>query len=495
MNGLQIVSGVGGVAALGVGAHYFVDKVVPRARKGAYGHRIERLFSTMYFLRKDWGSEVHALADYGDLAGLKAHIEKHPEDVNKWAHGEQPIHVVTRNKHLEIVRFLVEKGANVNAAASELRSETSLHLAFQTGDTALIQYLLSKDANMYARDAIGSTPIEYGDLPVAKKYFKHFDFMTWYNGSLPIHDYAIFSPKLALAILPEICGINVPCPRYNHATALHLAVAQGREYLVRELLYYGAQLDAQDAKGNTPLHIAIKKGQDHLVKLFLSHGARIDIKDQKGRAPLDLARQLYAFNNLERFEERFYSEENRPWRKEVVGKKGEDGLFVKENGKKQNFTYLMDTQTKDLYELETSSAKLKFKAVLVSALAPLYLPLSMIRQVGALALDIARVVKDIFFRIRSSSLVEAIIVRPCKEVVGVLIKRTWHVAISPLFCIGLMFAGLYTQYDQNEGRKWMSRMAESWDESRLLTPFCLAKVGNRNMTTIGEKAVRQFRRK
>ncbi|MDN3506900.1 MAG: ankyrin repeat domain-containing protein [Simkaniaceae bacterium] len=476
-----------GVGAIGVCSLGVLCLAMHTSKLEAVEEKFNRLITTKAALRKEWGSEVHALADHGDLTALKAHIAKNPEDVNKRVYGKQPIHVAARYQHRRVVEYLLSKGADVNAFSHDADRSTPLHIAFENDDVPLIKLLLSKGANMLARDNEGTTPIEGGSVSIAKQFFKDFDFLTWFNGSLPIHDYAIYNPDMARAILSENCGINVPCPRYNNATALHLAAAKGYKKLAQSLIDYGAQVDAQDAMGNTPLHVALRRGNSSLVKLLLNSGARIDIKDHKGRTPLELAAVSYDFNQMGRFEIRYHIERNSPWQEVTLGKRDEEGRFLDEEN-----TYLMDNHTKDLYEIGTSPSKLKFKAVVVSALVPFYLPISVIRQIGGVALDVLRVIKDIFLRIRSYSLIDTLVMRPSKELASVLVKRLKHVAVGPLCCLGLIFAGLYTQYDLNEGRKWMDRIAESWGESYLLRPFSLAKVGNQNMTIIGEEGRRQF---
>jgi ankyrin repeat protein len=77
-------------------------------------------------------------------------------------------------------------------------------------------------------------------------------------------------------------------------TPLHIAVRSGRGDVVSLLLDHGAEINAheagyQDVAGMTPLHAAASRGDVELVKLLLDRGAAIDSEDSEGTTPLHLA--------------------------------------------------------------------------------------------------------------------------------------------------------------------------------------------------------------
>ena len=74
------------------------------------------------------------------------------------------------NKHTEMVRILIDAGADVNARTdvggdSDMgliyQGETPLHFAAACGDEAMIQMLLDHGADTTARTATGETPLDY----------------------------------------------------------------------------------------------------------------------------------------------------------------------------------------------------------------------------------------------------------------------------------------------------------------------------------------------
>lgn len=103
----------------------------------------------------------------------------HGADVN-WAvseTGETPLHNALckagRPYYLNVIKLLVENGANVNAKTIpgketgaymrdvRTKGETPLHRAAAYGDEAMIAYLLEHGANRTARDANGDSPLTW----------------------------------------------------------------------------------------------------------------------------------------------------------------------------------------------------------------------------------------------------------------------------------------------------------------------------------------------
>lgn len=73
-------------------------------------------------------------------------------------------------------------------------------------------------------------------------------------------------------------------------TLLHLSTILGYHRLLRRLIVYGAQLDAQDINGFTPLAFAAYSGQLDCARVLIEAGATYDIPTNLGELPLDLAK-------------------------------------------------------------------------------------------------------------------------------------------------------------------------------------------------------------
>ncbi|MCX6360555.1 MAG: ankyrin repeat domain-containing protein [Armatimonadetes bacterium] len=73
-------------------------------------------------------------------------------------------------------------------------------------------------------------------------------------------------------------------------TALHAAARRGMIKIAEALLAAGADIEAPDAKGETPLRRAVNCGKEPMVRLLLAHGADPRSQDKHGKTALDAAR-------------------------------------------------------------------------------------------------------------------------------------------------------------------------------------------------------------
>ena len=68
------------------------------------------------------------------------------------------LHFACLRGNLQVVQYLVEKGANIEA--KDWDKNTPLHLASYRGNTDVVKYLVSKGANKYAKNIWHQTPYD-----------------------------------------------------------------------------------------------------------------------------------------------------------------------------------------------------------------------------------------------------------------------------------------------------------------------------------------------
>ena len=101
---------------------------------------------------------IHAAAEGGDLATVKALVKENPSLVNiKDWDDLTPLHLAVLHGHKDVAEFLLINGALVNAKTN--KGVTPMHLAAQTGNQALIGLLLVYHADINAIDSEGWTPL------------------------------------------------------------------------------------------------------------------------------------------------------------------------------------------------------------------------------------------------------------------------------------------------------------------------------------------------
>lgn len=110
--------------------------------------------------------DIWAATSQGNLKIVKRHLAA-GADINEAfvapgipASGATPLHMSVLSDQHELARFLIDKGANINAPAKDEHGGTPLHWAAVLGRVALARQLIDAGANVNARDKNGYTPLD-----------------------------------------------------------------------------------------------------------------------------------------------------------------------------------------------------------------------------------------------------------------------------------------------------------------------------------------------
>jgi len=180
----------------------------------------------------------------------------------------------------EMIQFLIDKGADVNTRR-EGWGTTSLHQALNIGHNKkeIAEVLLRNGANINAKDNDGRTPMHH----------------------------QVYSPDLAKFLVEHGASVTekdtigrTPLHRLANSSVHKTEFAKERIDL---LLAEGADINAQDANGNTPLMVASKDLSTGNIEALLMSGANPKIKNKLGLTALDIANERIEAIN-ERIKER-----------------------------------------------------------------------------------------------------------------------------------------------------------------------------------------------
>ncbi len=449
-----------------------------------------------------------------DLQGLKKYLSENPHAINKVEYGKQPIHLAAEKGASRCLQYLLEQGADVNALAFE---KTALELAMKEKHSEVVE-MLKKDSNLDLTQTIrGDTVLHRNvsrntkiapeiialenngiDLPnnigntalhiavdegftdLARALLEKGARIALPNnrGDTPMHRAARNDNKEMIQLLPpNVIGIDLPNNIGN--TALHIAVDEGFIDVARALLEKGARVALPDKYGRTPMHLAAKKANKGMIQLLWEFGASFDKKDRYGKTPLAVARKT-ASEEITKLQALDLKE---PWTEVKFYQRGENGK-VMTDGKKIPivFQYMLDKQTFDLYEIE-SSWKLRTKALLTFLATPYYLPMNLCKQLAGIVLDIRNIsVNTLYYAVEQIKIggrfIQAITIDPINDLVCAIALRIWKIVSSPFYVLSMLFAALYTQINQLKGRKMMNKMADDWSQKGFLRFMGLANVGN-----------------
>jgi ankyrin repeat protein len=177
------------------------------------------------------------------------------------------------NDRLETVKFLISKGANVNAKADN--GNTPLNAAVSGygagGGAEIAKLLISKGANVNAKDKnYGNTPLHHAAESFGSNGY----------GANPCLEILLNNGA-------KILNNN------NGESPLYKAVWGDEMDNVRFLVRNGCNINQQDNDGRTPLYRAVRKSRDgsnyNMIELLLKLGAKPTIKDNEGTTPIFIA--------------------------------------------------------------------------------------------------------------------------------------------------------------------------------------------------------------
>jgi len=103
-------------------------------------------------------TQLHDAAVEGDLAAVRRLIGDDVQIDAPDAYGATALYKAAKAGHDDIVEFLLSKGADVNARTALSRS-TPLHQAAKAGYTEIARQLIEHDADVNARDHHQDTPL------------------------------------------------------------------------------------------------------------------------------------------------------------------------------------------------------------------------------------------------------------------------------------------------------------------------------------------------
>lgn len=249
-------------------------------------------------LGSDYPQDIHRVVAQGDLENTRRMIENIPELIHQRDKnsGATPLHLAVAKGHLEIVRFLLSKGASVDA--KNKRGETPFLLAIVSGRKEIAHILIKEGIDIYGKSGDGGT---YLQVACATRQIEIIEYLlsSGFDPNLPdmynvphvFMPVYLNSPEIAKIFIKY--GADTRAVRFDGVSVAEAAIEFGETEMLDLLIKDRNELKRKNPiTGRTFLHIAAIRGQKDIVELFLEKGAEIDAVDRLNKTPLDYAERF-----------------------------------------------------------------------------------------------------------------------------------------------------------------------------------------------------------
>ncbi len=223
-------------------------------------------------------------AEAGQVEMLKLLVE-HGADVNRSdtsLYHATALHEAAAGGQVEAARYLVSQKAVVDAPGYE--KATPLHAAAKEGAAAVVELLLASGADVNSRDASNYTALQKAasrkDTAVLQALVKGGAEIGYV-----LHDVLARNNLEAARILIEH-GADLTLRDETGSQPLHIAVDRRLAEAVALLLKAGARADAVDTDGDTPLHYRAAVRELPILELLLAAKAPVNARSKSGATPL-----------------------------------------------------------------------------------------------------------------------------------------------------------------------------------------------------------------
>ncbi|XP_038856329.1 SH3 and multiple ankyrin repeat domains protein 3-like [Salvelinus namaycush] len=160
----------------------------------------------------------------------------------------------------ELIKVLKSGGAHLDFRTQD--GITALHKAVRTKNHTALITLLDLGASPDYKDSRGLSPLYHSSMVGGDPYCCE----------LLLHDHA-----------------QVGCVDENGWQEIHQACRHGHVQHLEHLLFYGADMAAQNASGNTALHVCALYNQDSCTRVLLFRGVNKEIKNYNSQTAFQVA--------------------------------------------------------------------------------------------------------------------------------------------------------------------------------------------------------------
>ena len=223
----------------------------------------------------NWGSPLNAALGKGHLDIALFLLDRGADGKNVGEVDQTGLYIASSRGYADVVQSLIKHGADLDAICEDYDEDgcevrwTPLHVAIYKEHRDIAVLLLERGADTEPRNSRDETAL----------------YMASYRGCADIVRQLI---SYGADLNAECEGIDEYCNNVKW-TPLHVAISWGTPSISRTLLEHRANPNTPDDLGPTPLHLALHNIETTNVELLLEYRAKVDVQDKDGRTPLHTA--------------------------------------------------------------------------------------------------------------------------------------------------------------------------------------------------------------
>ena len=250
---------------------------------------------------------LHEAAKQGYWDIVRLLLEKGASVAKIDGNSMTPLHYAAKNGHISVAALLLECNAPINA--TNRTGNHPLDLAVIRGDLYMTQLLLQNEANASLKGAWGRIPLHKaaidGNLELCEMLLEHDRKLPrtgfrWFTHTSPVlsKDMDKNTP-VSLAFLKDHVQVvdlllssaqasPKCCDRHGNYLFLQ-AVKAGNCKMASVFLNHGAPIDLKGSGGDCAIHHAVRNQDEDMIRLLLEYEPSLDLRDCVGRTPAQYA--------------------------------------------------------------------------------------------------------------------------------------------------------------------------------------------------------------
>ena len=237
-------------------------------------------------------SAIHVAAEVGHIQVVEILLSYGADkEMLSYVSERRPLHLAVQAGHIAMVRYLLDNGTDI--AAPDGDSVQAIHVAAEYGSTALVSFLLDRGAAIDSATRYGAQPLHSASQTPGRADVIKFlccqgaNIEAAANGYTPLSYACLHNAVDNMEALLELGGVHSP----QGPSILEIALERGRSQATRLLLDHGLDPNRPVSGRPSALHALYSNdyrssGHAETLELLLIYGADVNLQDSKGDTPL-----------------------------------------------------------------------------------------------------------------------------------------------------------------------------------------------------------------